>query len=385
MDRSSSSSLCDEIIDLGGIVHPSFDDDATISSRGDSPSDDTPVVGGVETAKVVTEGDVKPPPRRKGVHWPQVERKEGNKLVFPFLDRKKCDRDYQLCSIIAMQGVFQTNHGTKAKVWEEVRSLLAPLPDSDGNPLFPDGINSINTLRRRTDVLMRWIKKYRDTAAVRSGTDNEVHSDFINLLENLLEQKESSEEKMAEEAKEATKIQARKVSEAECIRLAAMNTTGGKKRLQEMWEASGRKPRAKIPKTPSPLSSTSPCSGSVILQGGNPPKEIIDLVTLVSDQNVLSEKNLEKQREMEKEKSKERSERKVARELREERREKFLVDTLVTVQNRERGPSNDFGDAFKEHMKRTEGHFAALMERQDYANQVSIKLLEAIQKLTEKK
>ena len=108
-------------------------------------------------------------------------------------------------------------------------------------------------------------------------------------------------------------------------------------------------------------------------------------MTLVSDQNVLSEKNLEKQREMEKEKSKERSERKVARELREERREKFLVDTLVTVQNRERGPSNDFGDAFKEHMKRTEGHFAALMERQDYANQVSIKLLEAIQKLTEKK
>ena len=61
MDRSSSSSLCDEIVDLGGIIHPSFDDDANIYSGDDSPSDDNPFVGGVETAKVVTEGDLKPP------------------------------------------------------------------------------------------------------------------------------------------------------------------------------------------------------------------------------------------------------------------------------------------------------------------------------------
>jgi hypothetical protein len=121
--------------------------------------------------------------RRKAVLWPPIEKHEGKKLVFPFLDRDICDRDFQLASHMVMEQVFVSSHGSKNKIWEGIRTLLAEKRDDNGELVFPDGINSIQTLRRRADVLLKWIKKRRDTAALRSGTDNEVHSEFITLLE----------------------------------------------------------------------------------------------------------------------------------------------------------------------------------------------------------
>ena len=86
-----------------------------------------------------------------------------------------------------MQQVFTSSHGCKSRIWEEVRTVLSGLRTKNNELLFPDGISSINTLRCRMTALMNWIKKYRDSAAIHSGTDDEVHSDFIALLENLLE------------------------------------------------------------------------------------------------------------------------------------------------------------------------------------------------------
>ena len=120
------------------------------------------------------------------------------------------------------------------KVWEDVRAQLLELQDTNGDPLFPEGINAITTIRRRVNKLLTWVKKRRDTAAVRSGSDDEVHSEFICLLENLLEQKESSDEKSAEEVAETSKQNKRKSSEAECLHLAAMNTAAGKKTVPSM-------------------------------------------------------------------------------------------------------------------------------------------------------
>ena len=96
--------------------------------------------------------------RRKAILWPMLEKQEGNKTLFPFLDRTNCDRNYQLCSVVAMQQVFVSSHGSKTKVWEEVRAMLAGMRGKDQELLFPDGINSISTLKRRLDNLLKWIK-----------------------------------------------------------------------------------------------------------------------------------------------------------------------------------------------------------------------------------
>ena len=118
--------------------------------------------------------------------------------------------------------------------------VLVGLPNADGDLLFPDGINSTRTIQRQANCLMQWIKKHRDTAALRSGTDDEVHSDFISLLENLLEQKEMAEEEAAERNIETGKVNQQKVNEAEVFRLAAMSSAAGRKRLAEVFEETNR-------------------------------------------------------------------------------------------------------------------------------------------------
>ena len=73
-------------------------------------------------------------------------------------------------------------------------------------------------------------------AALRSGMNNEVHSEFISLLENLLEQRESAEEDMADKAETTTKLNSKKALEAEVLWLSAMNSAAGRKRLLELQE-----------------------------------------------------------------------------------------------------------------------------------------------------
>ena len=140
-----------------------------------------------------------------------------------------------------MQQVFLSSHGSKTRVWEEVRAILTGLPGKDGELLFPDGINSVKTLQTRLEVLLKWIKKRRDSAESRSGTDDEVHSEFIALLENLLEQWESVVVETADKAEKVSKLNAKKSSEAEVLRLAAMNSAAGRKRLLEVQQEEQRK------------------------------------------------------------------------------------------------------------------------------------------------
>ena len=79
---SLSSSSADEIVDLGGTIHPSFDDEAT-SSDGHGTGAEVVVVA---TAEENEEGaDVKLAIRRKAILWPPLEKREGGKLVFPLL------------------------------------------------------------------------------------------------------------------------------------------------------------------------------------------------------------------------------------------------------------------------------------------------------------
>jgi hypothetical protein len=201
--------------------------------------------------------------RRKAVLWPPIEKHEGKKLVFPFFDRDICDCDFQFCSHMVMEQVFVSSHGSKNKIWEGIRTLLAEKRDENGKLVFPDGINSIQTLCRRADVLMKWIKKHRDTAALRSGTDNEVHSEFITLLEILLEQKESSEEEAAEKLAETSKSNKQKATEAEVLRVAAMSSSEGRKRLAEVLETSDRKkPNTKVAPPETPMTAVTAASFS---------------------------------------------------------------------------------------------------------------------------
>ena len=229
--------------------------------------------------------------RRKGVLWPALEKQEGMRTIYPFLDRDNCDRDYQLCSVLAMQQVFLSSHGSKSKVWEEVRTILCGMRTKDNELLFPDGISNINTLRRRTGALLQWIKKHRDSAAFRSGTDDEVHSEFIELLENLLEQKESAEEEAAEKAAETTKANKQKASEAEVLRLSAMSTAAGRKRLEEVLVETGFK-KKNAPKSPSP-SSLSNVSTST-----EPITEVASLTLMMKDERKFQEEKWEKRMEM---------------------------------------------------------------------------------------
>ena len=200
--------------------------------------------------------------RRKAILWPALEKREGKRTIYPFLDRENCDRDYQLCSLLAVEQIFLSSHGRKNKVWEEVRATLCGLRTKNNELLFPDGISNVNTLRRRVSSLMAWIKKYRDSANIRSGTDDEDHSEFISLLENLLEQKETAEEDATEKAAELTKVNQRKSAEAEVLRLAAISTSRGRKRLQEMVEETGGAKRAN--KSPSPSSTSTTSIGAAL-------------------------------------------------------------------------------------------------------------------------
>ena len=223
----------------GGVTTPANNQPSASSGREDSheamvESTTPPEVTVLEEADVACLK--KDATRRRAVLWPPLEKKEGNKLVFPFLDRKNSERDFQLCSVLAMGQIYTSSHGNKGQGWEEARLVLVGLRNGNGDLLFPDGISSTKTIQRRMLSLMQWIKKYRDTAALRSGTDDEVHSDFISLLENLLEQKEMAEEEFAERQAATGKVNQRKASEAEVLRLAAMSSVAGRKRLAEVFE-----------------------------------------------------------------------------------------------------------------------------------------------------
>ena len=92
----------DNIINLDDVSHPNEDKE----EQGNL------VILGAEGA----DAEMKTSARRKAIFWPPLEKQEGKNLVFPFLDRNNCDRDFQLCSVIAMQQVFISSHGTKSKV-----------------------------------------------------------------------------------------------------------------------------------------------------------------------------------------------------------------------------------------------------------------------------
>ena len=233
--------------------------------------------------------------RRRAVLWPPLEKKEGNKLVFPFLDRKNSERDFQLCSVLAMGQIYTSSHGNKGQGWEEARLVLVGLRNGNGDLLFPDGISSTKTIQRRMLSLMQWIKKYRDTAALRSGTDDEVHSDFISLLENLLEQKETAEEEFAERQATTGKVNQRKASEAEVLRLAAMSSAAGRKRLAEVFDEAQRN-KKKIVTTPT---STSPTDMATTTTPGSlssmshSPTEFLALTNTLSEQRSIRERKLD--------------------------------------------------------------------------------------------
>ena len=312
----------DNIINLDDVSHPNEDKE----EQGNL------VILGAEGA----DAEMKTSARRKAIFWPPLEKQEGKNLVFPFLDRNNCDRDFQLCSVIAMQQVFISSHGTKSKVWDEVRSILCGLRTKDDELLFPDGINSINTLRRRTDALMRWTKKYRDSAAVRSGTDNEVHSNFIALLENLLEQKESLEEEVAGKVIENARTCQRKASEAEVLRLAAMSTSLGRKRLHEVLDENGRK------KGPSKTAAI-PGGPTKTAAPQNPLEDIVTLAASLSQHSKVREEKIE----IEKEKQKRRIERDrfcqemKAKKLDQENQTKNAVFAMIQQQQEAKNESNE--------------------------------------------
>jgi hypothetical protein len=233
-----------EVLDIDG---PNAINDEDPKSLSESGNQEDMVDEAIPSEVVVLEADAsndvvcikKEAVRRKAVLWPPIEKHEGKKLVFPFLERESRDRDYYLCLIMVQERVFTSSHGSKNKIWEGVRTLLSEQKNDNGELLFPDGISSINTLRRRADALMKWIKNFRDSAAIRSGTDDEDHNEFIVLLENLLEEKESAEEQVAEKLTQTNKTNQRKSSEAEVLRLAAMSTDTGKKRLAEVLKLTG--------------------------------------------------------------------------------------------------------------------------------------------------
>ena len=45
---------------------------------------------------------------RKAILCPALEKREGKQTIYPFLDCENCDRDYQLCSLLAVEQIFMS-------------------------------------------------------------------------------------------------------------------------------------------------------------------------------------------------------------------------------------------------------------------------------------
>ena len=52
---------------------------------------------------------------------------------------------------------------------------------------------------------MQWTNKHHNLAAICSGTDDKIHSNFIVRLENLLKQKEKTKQEVEVRAAETSK------------------------------------------------------------------------------------------------------------------------------------------------------------------------------------
>ena len=236
--------------------------------------------------------------RRKPIVWRAIQKEdtEGN-VVFPFLENGESPQDYQLVSTVAMQRVYEMSHGNIGKAWKQVRNILVYAKNPDGSLVFPGGIAGTSTIRTRMDNLLGWAKMRRETAPRRTGCDDEEENEFIVLLDDVLLQKESAEVGAAETKAESSTIAQRKSAEAEVLRVAAMNSSTGRKRLSELLDSAAKKTKKKANNiyTPDTKSVNTPSDSSL----SHSPNEISpDFGTLASSfaqQSALKEKKMELQ------------------------------------------------------------------------------------------
>ena len=236
--------------------------------------------------------------RHRPIVWRvlQKEDTEGN-VVFPFLENGVSPQDYQLVSTVAMQRVYEMSHGNIGKAWKQVRNILLDAETPEGSLVFPGGIAGTNTIRTRMDNLLGWAKMRRESAPRRSGCDDEEENEFIVLLDDVLIQKESAEAGAAEAKAESYGVAQRKSREAEVLRVAAMNSSAGRKRLAELMESGvkTRKKQSDNMNTPDDKNNNTPSDSSLSRSSNDGSPDFGTLASSFAQQSALKEKKMELQ------------------------------------------------------------------------------------------
>ena len=170
----------------------------------------------------------------KKAGFPKISVTKNGVTTYPFLAMEEDSKDFALLSLMSIHRVYAVNYGSKGEAWDKVLDGLRKYKaGSSQSLLFENGIANKRAITDRANKLMAFAEQHRNKACLRSGCDDEIHNEIVQLLDNLLELKESTEKAEAEVNHNKKEKDTRRTQQAEILRVSSMNTREGRKKMAE--------------------------------------------------------------------------------------------------------------------------------------------------------
>jgi hypothetical protein len=202
----------------------------------------------------------------------RTEKKDGSiKHSFPFLEKKTQDeREYELFKQLAIEEPWSASN--KGTAWENVVKNLRSIEKGDGTNLFPHV--SVHTIKSRFMKVCQHMKEFMNGALFRSGTDDEVTNDFVDLVEQVLQSYYESQDTAVSNKKRVNDRRDADRKDAETLRRVSMGDAS-REEIQSLRPTPAK--RSKVPLGLSDVGSALSHTDSLLSSFANLKREQMEL------------------------------------------------------------------------------------------------------------
>jgi hypothetical protein len=202
----------------------------------------------------------------------RTEKKDGSiKHSFPFLEKKTQDeREYELFKQLAIEEPWSASN--KGTAWENVVKNLRSIEKGDRTNLFPHV--SVHTIKSRFMKVCQHMKEFMNGALFRSGTDDEVTNDFVDLVEQVLQSYYESQDTAISNKKRVNDRRDADRKDAETLRRVSMGDSS-REEIQSLRPTPAK--RSKVPLGLSDVGSALSHTDSLLSSFANLKREQMEL------------------------------------------------------------------------------------------------------------